>query len=639
MLGLIRERAQGFIAWVIVILIIIPFALVGVNEYFETDSNVYVAKVNDVSIPEFEYRRVYQGERSFRQSLVGDNLDSPFMNEDSIKRSALDRIVNTEVMSQAALENGFNVGDQLLLQTIAAREDFQTNGVFDAALYNNLLSSNNLSPADFEANVRREMMANQFVSGVMDLAIVTDYELDALLKVQEQTREIGYLVLKAEALKESGDDARTFTEEEIKAHYDKNIARFAVPEQVSLEYVELSSKDLLDDVQVEESTLLELYEDRIDSFGLPEERRARHILIKAEENASEDDVEAARTKAADLLAKVKAGESFEALAEEHSDDAGSAIEGGDLGYFERGMMVTAFDDVVFGMQAGDVSELVKTTFGFHIIKLEDIRENSTKSFDEVRDDLELSYREQQAEDVLFDLLEVLSNLTYENPDSLMIAADQMELTINKVDFFDQNGGVGIAANTKVKKAAFSSEVMAGNNSEPLEIGENHMVVIRMDEHKPESYRPLDEVRDDVIALLRDHTAKDAASSLGESLLSKLKEGADVAEIATEHSVDWTKTELINRKDSSVSRELLNAAFQMDKPAEGETQWHGLKLMNGDYGIVALYQLKEGDPSQVDEAIRAALKSTLQRSRSQSEGAFLVDSLKTQAEIREYPDNL
>ncbi|MBL1261909.1 MAG: SurA N-terminal domain-containing protein [Thiotrichaceae bacterium] len=638
MLRLIRERAQGFIAWVIVILIIIPFALVGMNEYFETDSNVYVAKVNDVSIPEFEYRRIYQSERRFRQSLVGGDLDSPFMNEESIKRSALDRIVNTEVMSQAANENGFSVGDQLLLQVIAEREDFQTDGVFDASLYNNLLASNNLSPADFEANVRREMMANQFVSGVMDLAIVTDYELDVLLKIQEQTREMGYLVLKAEALK-ALDAARVLSEEEIKVHYDKHVNRFAVPETVSLEYVALSSKGLLADVQVDEEALLELYEDRIDSFGLPEERRARHILVNVVDGASEADVDAARAKAVDLRARVKAGESFEMLAKENSDDAGSAIDGGDLGYFGRGMMVTAFDDVVFEMQVGDVSELVKTPFGFHIIKLEEIREDSTKLFAEVRDDLERSYREQQAEDILFDQLEVLSNLTYENPDSLAIAADQMELTIKKVGFFAQHSGDGIAANALVRKAAFSSEVMAGNNSEPLEIGENHMVVIRVDEHQPKSYRPLDEVRDDVVALLRDHSAKEAAATLGGSLLKTLKGGADVAVIAAENSVEWTKTALIKRKDSSMNRELLTAAFRMARPAEGETQWEGLKLMNGDYAIIALYQLKEGDLSQVDQGARDTLKNSLQRSRSQSEGAFLVDSLKTQAEIKEYLNNL
>ncbi len=639
MLGLIRERAQGFIAWVIVILIIIPFALFGINEYFETDSNVYVAKVNDVSIPEFEYRRVYQSERAFRQSLVGDNLDSPFMNEESIKRSALDRIVNTEVMSQAASSNGFDVGDQLLLQAIASREEFQTDGAFDQSLYNNLLRSNNISPGDFEENVRREMMANQFVSGVMDLAIVTDYELDELLRVQEQTREIGYLLLKVEALKSADADAPQFSDEEIKKHYDKNIERFALPEQVSLEYVELSSKDLLSDIEVDEAVLLELYEDRIDSFGLPEERHARHILVNAEEGASDADLETARSKATDLLAKIKAGESFEALAKEYSDDAGSAIEGGDLGYFGRGMMVTAFDDVVFTMQTGEVSELVQTPFGFHIIKLEDIREGSTKSFEEVRADLELSYREQQAEDVLFDRLEILSNLTYENPDSLMIAAEQMGLEIKELDFFDRNSGEGIAANAKVRAAAFSSEVMAGNNSEPLEVGENHMAVIRIAEHKPLSHRPLDEVRDDVIALLRDHSAKSAVVTLGDSLLKTLKDGADSAAVAAEHNVEWSRTELINRKDSTVNRALLNAAFRMARPTEGETKWHGLELMNGDYAIIALYQVKDGDPSSIDEATRASLKSTLQRTRSQSEGAYLVDSLKQQAVIKEFPDNL
>ena len=637
MLRLIRERAQGFIAWVIVILIIIPFALFGINEYFETDSNVYVAKVNEVPIPEFEYRRVYLNERAFRQSLVGDNLDSPFMNEDSIKRSALDRIVTTEVMSQAANANGFDVGDQLLLQAIASREEFQADGVFDASLYNSLLRANNLSPADFEANVRREMMANQFVSGVMDLAVVTDNELDALLRIQEQQREIGYMVLRADALKQ--DEANDFTDEAIKAHYEKNIDRFALPEQVSLDYVELSAKDLLGDIEVEESILIELYEDRIDSFGLPAERRARHILINAEEGASEAEIEAARSKAAALLARIKAGEPFEDVAKENSDDAGSAIEGGDLGYFERGNMVTAFDDVVFKMQVGEVSELVKTPFGFHIIKLEDIREGHTKSFEEVRADLEHSYREQQAEDLLFDQLEVLSNLTYENPDSLLIAADQMELEIKTTDFFDRNSGSGIAADSNVRKAAFSSEVMAGNNSEPLEIGENYIVVFRVNEHKPESYRPLDEVRDDVIALLQDHTAKDAAVSLGSSLLKQFETGADVIAIATEQGVEWTKSELIKRSDNTVNREILNAAFRMAKPTGDEVQWHGFELMNGDYAIVALYQVVEGDPSAVDDATRQALKSTLQRSRSQSEGAYLVDSLKQQAEIKEFPNNL
>ncbi len=637
MLGLIRERAQGFIAWVIVILIIIPFALFGINEYFETDSNVYVAKVNDVSIPEFEYRRIYQNERAFRQSIVGNDLDSPFMNEESIKRSALDRIVNTEVMSQAASANGFDVGDQLLLQSIASREEFQTDGVFDAALYNALLRANNLSPADFEANVRREMMANQFVAGVMDLAIVTDYELDTLLRIQEQTRKIGYMVLNAESFK--ADESEAFSDDEIKRHYEKNIDRFSLPEQVSLEYVELSADGLLDDIEVDESLLRERYEDRIDSFGLPEERRARHILIDLAEDASDADIEAARSKAADLLARIKAGESFEALAKENSDDAGSAIDGGDLGYFGRGDMVAAFDETVFSMKVGEVSEPVKTPFGFHIIKLEDVREGSTKSFDEVRAELERSYREQQAEDILFDRLEVLSNLTYENPDSLSIAADEMGLTIKTVDFFDRNSGPGIASNPRVRKAAFSSEVMAGNNSEPLEIGENHMVVIRIKEHRPESYRPLEEVRDDVVALLREQKARNAAVSQGESLLKQLEAGGDVTAMAAEQAAEWNETALIKRNDNSVNHEILNAAFRMAKPVEGETKWRGLKLANGDYAIIALYQVKDGDLSNIDETVRTALKDRLERSRSQSEGAYLVDSLKQQAEIVEYPDNL
>lgn len=639
MLRLIRERAQGPIAWVIVGLIVVPFALFGINEYIETDSSVYVAQVNDVSIPGYEFRRAYQNERAFRQSLVGDNPDSPFMNDDSIKRSALDRIINTEVMSQAAIANGFEVSDQLLLQTITSRQEFQNDGQFDQSLYNNLLRSNNISLADFEGNVRREMMANQFVSGVMDLAIVTDYELDALLRLQEQSREIGYLVLKVAALKEQGDEAQQFSDDEIKKHYDENSDRFALPEQVSLEYVEISAKTLLDGIEVDEEVLKELYEDRIESFAVPEERQARHILLSIGEDASETDIETARSKADELLVQLQAGALFETLAQEHSDDAGSATEGGGLGYFSRGMMVPAFDEVVFTMQKGDVSDPVETPFGFHIIKLEEIRAGSSKSFAEVRADLELNYREQQAEDLLFDRLEILSNLTYENPDSLLTAAEQMELEVKEVAFFDRNSGTGIATNANVRNAAFSSEVMAGNNSEPLQIGENHMAVIRIKEHQPVSYRPLDEVRDDVVALLRDRSAKNAAVTLGELFIKQLEAGADVAEIAEQHGVEWIKTELIKRDDSAVDKELLDAVFRIARPTEGETKWHGFELRNGDYAVLALYQVKLGDPVSIDEADRASLRDRLQRNRSQSEGAYLVDSLKQQAVIKEYPDNL
>ncbi len=639
MLRLIRERAKGPIAWVIVGLIVVPFALFGINEYFETDANIYVAKVNDVSIPGYEFNRVYQSERAFRQSLVGDNPNSPFMNDDSIKRSALDRLINTEVMSQAAISNGFDVSDQSLLQAIASRQEFQTDGQFDQSLYNNLLRRNNISIEDFEGNVRRDLMAGQFVSGVMDLAIVTNYELDTLLRLQEQTREIGYLVLKVDALKKHGDKALQFSDDQIRKHYDENIDRFALQEQVSLKYVELSASALLNDIEVDEEVLRELYEDRIDSFALPEERHARHILLSTSENASESDIAAARSKADGLLAQLQAGESFEVMAKEYSDDAGSAIDGGDLGYFSRGMMVSAFDEVVFMMEKGAISEPVKTPFGFHIIKLEDIREGSSKSFEEVRAGLALGYREQQAEDVLFDRLEILSNLVYENPDSLLIAAEEMELTVKTVGFFDRHSGSGIATNANVRTAAFSDEVMARNNSEPLQIGESHMVVIRIDEHQPVSYRPLDEVRDDVIALLRDHSAKNEALTLGDSLVKQLEEGADAASIAEQHKVEWTKTELIKRSDSSVNNELLSAAFRIVKSLEGKTQWHGFELVNGDYAVIALYQVKPGDLESIDGAARASLKTTLLRNRSQSEGAYLVDSLKQKASIKEYLDNL
>lgn len=636
MLQFIRDRAQGVIAWVIVILIIIPFALWGINQYLGGGKELPVAEVNGTGIPPRDFQLVYQQVKAFRQSLMGDRFNPAFMDENDIKRDALNRLIRREVLAQSAIDEGFRVGNTQLGQTITQQEQFQNQGKFDPELYQRLVNAQGMTPAKFEASLQRDLLANQILTGFSDTAIVMNYEVDDILRIREQQRKIGYLLLKADDYREDVD----VTDDEISEYYDTHLDRFAVPEQVSIEYLELSANSLMRNIQVDEETLHKLYEEQAGNFTVGEERRARHILIKLEEDADDQAVEAARAKAQDILEKIRAGGDFNKLAKEYSEDAGSAADGGDLGYFSRGMMVKPFEDTVFSMNVDEVSDLVRSPFGFHIIKLVGIHAGSEKSFDEVRAQLEQDYKERKAEDQFFEQADLLSNLTYENPDTLSIAAQQLNLPIITTGLFTRNNGQGIVADPKVREVAFSADVLEeNNNSEPVELGQNRLIVLRIKEHKMASTRPLEEVKDQAANQLRAEKSKQAARDAGEELLKRIDDGENVELLADELKVEWKKTDLIGRNDKSVMPDILRTAFKMQKPDDASPVNKGFQLPSGDYAIVAVYEVRDGDPAAVEDATRESVKTTTLRNNSQQLSSIVYEELKQRAKIAEFPDRL
>ncbi|MFQ5470526.1 MAG: SurA N-terminal domain-containing protein [Gammaproteobacteria bacterium] len=632
MLQLIRDRAHGVITWLIVGAIVLAFALFGLNSYFSGTVEDFVAKVNDEEISSRDYQQVYARERAFRQSLMGENFNPAFLNESDIKKSALTTLINTIVVSQAADESGFHVGNTQLGQQIQGIQQFQTDGRFDQALYRRLLSSQGLSPGKFEADVRRDMIANQFSATLTDTEFVTSHELDQILTLKEQQRKLGYLVLNA-------DDYKTeveITDEDIEQYYESNQERYAVPEQVRIDFLELSAANLTNEIaQPAEDELRQLYEEKISDFGVEEERRASHILIKVEDDSDNDQVEAARTKAEELLTRIKAGESFEDLARAYSEDTGSAANGGDLDFFGKGLMVKPFEDAVFTMSIGEVSDLVKSQFGYHIIKLTDINEGKTKSFEEVRDKLAKDFVDQKAEDQFFELVDIITNLTYENPDNLDIAAKELNLDVQSTDYFDRNQGVGLASDARVRNLAFSDDVLeAGNNSEPLELGANRVVVIRLKDRKPSANRPLDEVKDQIREQLRADKARLKAENVGENILGQLKQGGDAKQLAEKFNVEWKETELLGRTDSSIDVAIIKIAFKLKEDAID-----GLSLSSGDYAIVQVLEVKDGDLSKLDEAKRTGEMRNVINMLGQRDRVELLENLKSRARIIKYEDRL
>jgi peptidyl-prolyl cis-trans isomerase D len=636
MLGYIRESVQGWIAWAIVILLIIPFALWGINEYFGTGGSLVVANVNGEEITQQTYQREFYLQRDRMREMFGDQFN-PSLMDPQIKQKALDDIINREVIVQTANEVGYRISDDFLVQTIQGFEAFQENGEFSNQLYKQQLSAQGESPSTFEYRIQRAVLSQQMYSGVAATPVVTKHDVDYLLKLQEQTRDIGYMVLKADSFKQEADA----TEEAIKQYYDQNSDRYMAPEMVSLEYLELNAASLATDEQPTEEELKQFYEERASLYVTPEERRTRHILVNVDTGATQEQIQAAKQKAEDLRKQIAEGADFEKLAKENSDDPGSAQLGGDIGFFGKDSLDPAYEEAMFSLKVGEVSEPVLSAFGYHIIELEEIREQKAKPFEEVKPTLIAEYQQGIAERKYFELTEKLTNLAYEVPDTLEDAAGATGLEIKTTNLFPRTGGTGIAANPKVAAAAFSDDVLKqGYNSEPIGIGENHVVVIRVKEHQDAKLKPFDAVKETIKAQLINEKARERAKQQGLNIIEQLAKGeATPAAAAKIVNVEWNEAGELKRTDRTIDGKIVQQAFKMAKPQEGKTSFAGTQLASGDYAVVGVNKVTDGDVASMEEAKRQTLSRNLVGIRGEAAFVNLLQNLKNNSSIIVQEDNL
>ncbi len=636
MLGYIRESVQGWIAWAIVILLIIPFALWGINEYFGSGGSLVVANVNGEEITQQAYQREFYQQRDRMREMFGDQFN-PSLMDPQIKKKALDDIINREVIIQTADQAGYRISDDFLVQTIQSFDAFKESGEFSNNLYKQQLTSQGESPATFEYRMQRAMLSQQMYSGVAATPVVTKHDVDYLLKLQEQSRDIGYMVLKADSFKQEADA----TEEAIKQFYDQHNEQYMTPEMVSLQYLELNVSDLTTDQQPSDEELKQFYDERSNLYVIPEERRTRHILVNVDASATEEQIQAAKTKANELRKKISEGADFEKLAKENSDDPGSAQLGGDIGFFGKDSLDPAYEEAMFKLKVGEVSEPVLSAFGYHIIKLEEIREAQAKPFEEVKSTLIAEYQQGVAERKFFELSEKLTNLAYEVPDTLEDAAGATGLQVKTTDLFPRTGGTGIAANPKVSTAAFSDEVLKqGYNSEPIGVGENHVVVIRVKDHQEAKLKPFDEVKNAIKVQLVNEKAQQRAEQQGLNIIEQLAKGEATAEAAAKIvNVEWKKAGELKRTDRSIDGKIVQQAFKMTKPQEGKTSFSGVVLASGDYAVIGVNKVTDGDVASIEEPKRQTLVRNIAGIRGEAAFVNLLQSLKNNSSIVIQEDNL
>jgi peptidyl-prolyl cis-trans isomerase D len=430
------------------------------------------------------------------------------------------------------------------------------------------------------------------------------------------------------------------SEEAVTGHYEENKERYSRPERVAIEYLEVSRSRIADRIPVDDAELLKLYQARQANYGTPEQRKVRHILLSLPSDADESAVAEARNKLLDVRRQIESGTSFESMAQAHSEDTGTAENGGDLGFISRGIMDAAFEAAAFSLGAGEVSEPIRSSFGLHLIQVSEIREGRTRSFEQVKPQLKTEVQNEQADLEFSEQVERLANLAFEHPESLEVAAETLGLEIKSSEPFSREGSpVGIASNPKVVSAAFGEDVLGGdNNSELLELDNGVVVVLRVTSHEPSAPLPLDEVRDRITQDLKLSAAREKAGEVGRSLLEKLNNGEDPMAVAESGNVQWSEIESLSRITGEADQRLRSIVFRMPKPGDQSPSYAGHLLSEGGFQIVALESVTPGPVEGQEDA-----PEDLRRSLAAEQGSAALQeysqALRDNAEVVINQENL
>ncbi len=626
MLHYIREKAQGWVAWLIVGLISIPFALWGLDSYLTGENNVVIATVNGDDINQTDLQQALQQYRNQMRNNLGDDFDPQMFQGSAVRLAIVDDLIEQRLILNAAKELGQRVPDGQIAEFIRSTEAFQVDGQFNMEQYQMVLGRAGFTPSIYEAQLRNDLLTQQLTQSIASSALASEHEVQRLLRLENQQRQIGYGVLSINSYLEQvavdTDAAREY--------YQANKSAYSAPEQVSVSYLRLSADALAAEIEVDDSALKAFYADNREQFVGPEQRRASHILIEG------NDAEA-KAKIEDLAQQLKEGADFAELAKIHSQDPGSSEAGGDLGFFQRDVMDPAFEEAVFNLEVGDISEPVQTEFGYHLIKLTDIDSPVGSDFADARDAVEQQYRRQQARQQFFDMADQLANLTYENPESLDIAAEALSLPIEKTDLFTRDGGSdSISAESKVVEAAFSDDVLNQDlNSPALELSETDLVVIRKDQYIPAKTLPYESVGPAIEEQLRYEAAIDLAIADGEAKIAEINDGKAADNVFDQSQ--WQAPKFYSRDNDEISEQVLQHAFAM--PRSQQQTVSGFTAENGNYIVVVLSAVKDGTDEEATDEQKQGLSENLVRLNANSEMAAFIASLREATDIEIFEDRV
>lgn len=585
MLQSIRDRTSGLVAGFIIALLAIPFAFWGVQSFTNGGGDPVVAKVGGEKIKQSQFRRSYEQRYQQYLQLMGENFHADQFDQGKFQQSVLDDMTQESMLRQYTDKAGYRASDAALFNAIAAIPAFQTDGKFNTETYRAALARQGLTPARFEAQLRQSLEIDQMRETITDTAFMPPVEREQLMQVAAQQREISYAlfdVAKAAATINVSDDA-------VKQRYETDKSQYMAPERIKLAYVSLSPDALPTAAAPSADVLKVLYDaEKQGRFTTAEERKARHILIKFGADKA-----AAKKKAEGIEAQLKGGADFAALAKADSEDTGSRIKGGELGWLKRGQMPDSFEKVLWDLESGEISDPVETEFGWHVIQVEEIKPGTVKPFDDpsVQKELTELYQNREKQKHFEELSDKLDQLAFENPASLDPVAEALGLKVQTTDWFTRAGGDGLAANDAIKEAAFSQEVLKdGENSKPIAISATELVVIRKAEYDAPRQRSLAEVSADVRKTLESEQARLKAQTDAKALLAAVKGGQSLADAAAAAHAEFKDPGALRRDNKTEDDALLDAAFKLPHPKDEQPSYGMATLSDGNVAVLALRKI-------------------------------------------------
>ena len=614
MLGAIRNKSKGWVAYLIVGLITIPFALFGIQDYASRSANNSIATVNgeDIDI------NIYYQELNSQQRNLQQQLGAAYTQEidNVLKQTLIDSLINEKLVENYADSLDIVTLDEEVRSVIEMNQAFLVDGVFSQDRYTQLLRLNSYSPAGYELAQSKALNREQIKINLNGSAFMSSAQTEQLNDLASQQRDVSYIAIQTENF----EDEVSVTQSQISDYFNDNRSSFVEGRKVKVDFVELTLDAMEEPESPSAEDLQNLYDENEELYTNPERRRAQHILVENEDLAN------------DLLGQIKGGADFAELAKANSEDTSSNEEGGDLGFFESGLMGAEFDEAAFAMNIGDVSDVVATDYGyFHIIKLTDIEPKTIQNFEEVESQLASLYVKNAKEKELFGLLEEFVNLSYE--ESLDMVADQFNLEMQTSDYFAEGSS---DYDPKFVASAFSSAVIdEGENSEVMEINSEKFVVLALSDLQSERERDLNEVESQIEASLKSSAAKEIIDDLAENIASALSSGDEqrASQLINENNLEWVSEGWISRA-SELPFGVTSKSFTLAKPEEGRNTYSSESASRLTSLVIELAGVRTPE-EETDTGIAALYLSQENNEMFSS----LIKQLRENAEIKVFTDLL
>ena len=612
MLDSIRERSQSFVVKAILVFLALTFALFGIGSYVTNQPEPAVALVNGEEVSRVQFDRAVENERLRQEQQFGDFYATlaadPSFNQ-RLRQQVLDSLVNQKLLEQFARDSGIRMSNEQVKQAIRDYPAFQVAGQFDNDTYRLVLAQNGLSVDQFAENLRADLARSTALEGILESEFVLANEVEQIQALLNQTRSGGYVTFKLDDYKGQVE----LTEDEINSWYLANQNRFVVPEQVKAEFVEIDAGALAEAVEVDEARIREWYDNNRGNYETASQSRFSHILFEG------DDAEA---RAQDVQQQLAAGADFATLAAEYSDDTFSAEQGGDLDFIEQGTMDPDFEEAAFALtEIGQVSDIVETTFGFHLIQLTDRIAGEVTPFEEVRDSIMSDMIDREVKQQYYELQQQVAEQAFEIPDTFAPIAEDTDLVVRSADWFSRNSAPTALNHPAVLAQVFDQDFIAeGLNSDLIEVSDTQSIVVRVTDYQAETVKPLAEVQAQVEQALLQEKAQQLAEQAAADAASAVLAG---------ETVELTEITAATRQSADYPAAVLRTLFDLNAPMSDLSTTEVTNLGNGDVALVVLSEVAAGT---ADESVTPQLREQLSGSQSQQVYAALLASLRAQADI-------